>query len=333
VREGEALKNLRTLKMSNGIFAEESSPVLSVFSWVYNHKEFIQLSIDSILNQQTFFPVEIIIHDDASNDGTKDIIFKYQAQYPLLFNNILHLENQWSQGEGVMMPLVGKPRGKYIALTHGDDYWTDPLKLQKQVDFLEQNPEFSFCWHPVDILGDDFEFPEGPDILTFELMLKNHYIPTCSLVFRRECILDLPTWMNQVQSGDIALELFLATKGLGKKLNYKMAVYRRHSGGVSQTAYHQRKGRIERIKIYNYLLFSIPQTFRKSLKDSIYQIAKEELEIKNHCYTLKERFYLVLNLIKTMAFNLRILFEVCHLLIAKSWSMISFHLFALLARK
>lgn len=308
--------------------------MVSVICNSYNHQNFIENCLNGFLSQECDFRTEILLHDDASEDNTQNLVKEKQKTYPLILDPIFQIKNQGKKGVNNWVKYqFPRAKGKYIALCDGDDYWTDPLKLQKQVDFLEQNPEFSFCWHPVDILGDDFEFPDGPDILTFELMLKNHYIPTCSLVFRRECILDLPTWMNQVQSGDIALELFLATKGLGKKLNYKMAVYRRHSGGVSQTAYHQRKGRIERIKIYNYLLFSIPKTFRKSLKDVIYQIAKEELEIKNHCYTLKDRFNLVFNLIKTMPFSLSVFFEVFKLVFSKAWSLITIHLFALSLRK
>lgn len=121
---------------------DNSLPVVTVFSWVYNHKNFIRESIESILMQRTNFKVEVIIHDDASNDGTKEIIVEYQEKYPHLFNNILHSENQWSQGKSVMTPLFEKPLGKYIALCHGDDCWTDPLKLQNQVDFLEANSDY-----------------------------------------------------------------------------------------------------------------------------------------------------------------------------------------------
>ena len=120
-------------------WTDDTTPVLSVFSWVYNHRDFIRESIESILMQKTNFKVEIIIHDDASNDGTAEIIREYEAKYPQLFNNILQKENQWSQGKSVMTPLFEKPKGRFIALTHGDDYWTDPLKLKKQVEFLENN--------------------------------------------------------------------------------------------------------------------------------------------------------------------------------------------------
>ena len=100
----------------------DTQPVVSIFNWVYNHKDYIRESIDSILMQKTTFRVEIIIHDDASNDGTAEIIKEYEVIYPKLFNNILQKENQWSQGKSVMTPLFERPKGKYVALAHGDDY-------------------------------------------------------------------------------------------------------------------------------------------------------------------------------------------------------------------
>ena len=121
-------------------------PLVSIFNWSFNDEKFIRESIESILFQKTTFSVEIIIHDDASDDGTKEIILEYQLKYPNLFRNILHVDNQYSQGKDIMFPLYTKTRGKYIALSHGDDYWLDPLKLQKQVDFMEANTDFCMCF-------------------------------------------------------------------------------------------------------------------------------------------------------------------------------------------
>jgi glycosyltransferase involved in cell wall biosynthesis len=243
------MKILRPLKISNEISAEESTPVLSVFSWVYNHKEFIQLSIDSILNQITSFSIEIIIHDDASNDGTKEIICKYQAQYPRLFNNILHLENQWSQGKDIMLPLFSKPRGEYIALSHGDDYWTDPLKLQKQVDFLEANPDYSAVFGSTEVLQENpnmssmafsnFGGIEDCDLMLEDVLKEKMPVHISSILFRREVL--SPAFLKQnkgVVPGDryIAAGCFL--KGKVRYLAQPFSVYRRHSSGISQTIEH-----------------------------------------------------------------------------------------------
>jgi glycosyltransferase involved in cell wall biosynthesis len=126
---------------------EGTLPVVSVFNWVYNHADYIRESIESILNQETTFPVEIIIHDDASTDGSTQIIREYESKYPHLFRNILQKDNQWSQGKCVVRPLFEMPRGGYVALTHGDDYWTDFQKLETQFHYMIENQDCVACFH------------------------------------------------------------------------------------------------------------------------------------------------------------------------------------------
>jgi len=213
---------------------EDIIPTLSVFNWVYNHKDYIRESIESILMQKTNFKVEIIIHDDASNDGTAEIILEYQNKYPHLFNNIMHTENQWSQGKSVMTPLFEKPIGKYIALTHGDDYWTDPLKLQKQVDFLEANEKYSLVYHPcMELKGNELEKEKlnssqiDRDLEIDELLLSNK-IHTPSVLFRR-FKLPLPLWFKDCPVGDYPLWVLLGLKGKIRYIAEYMAVYRIHN--------------------------------------------------------------------------------------------------------
>jgi len=122
-----------------------NNPLVSVSCITYNHEPYIRQCLDGFLMQQCDFEYEILIHDDASTDGTSEIIREYQEKYPEIIKPIIQTENQWSQGvRGIMAKFnFSRARGKYIALCEGDDYWTDPLKLQKQVDFLENNPEYS----------------------------------------------------------------------------------------------------------------------------------------------------------------------------------------------
>lgn len=115
-------------------------PLVSICCTTYNHGKFIQDAIEGFLMQKTNFPIEIIIHDDASTDNTATIVKQYAEKHPGLIITILQTINQYSQGIKPWPNFVfPKARGKYIALCEGDDYWTDPLKLQKQVDFLEGN--------------------------------------------------------------------------------------------------------------------------------------------------------------------------------------------------
>ncbi|MDR2410234.1 MAG: glycosyltransferase [Bacteroidales bacterium] len=121
-------------------------PLVSVDCTTYNHATYIRQCLDGFVMQKTNFPIEIIVHDDASTDGTADIIREYEAKYPNLIKPIYQSENQYSKGVNVWYTYV-RPmmKGKYIAFCNGDDYWTDPLKLQKQVDFLESHSEYSLC--------------------------------------------------------------------------------------------------------------------------------------------------------------------------------------------
>jgi glycosyltransferase involved in cell wall biosynthesis len=220
---------------------DDNLPVVSVFNWVYNHKEFIRESIESILMQKTTFPVEIIIHDDASSDGTKEIILEYQNKHPQLFRNILHEKNQWSQGKSVMTPLLEKPKGKYISLTHGDDYWTDPLKLQKQVDFLESNTEYIMLSHDIIAVNEkNVRLPEYElhdyhknDISEEELVLANRYPHTNTVCFRN-VISEFPYELDKVQNGDAFLFSLLGNYGKCKWMGGEIehSAYRVHTGGV-----------------------------------------------------------------------------------------------------
>jgi glycosyltransferase involved in cell wall biosynthesis len=124
---------------------EDMEPMVSIGCLAYNHDGFIGEAIESFLNQKTTFKVEILIHDDASVDGTAVIIKEYAEEWPQLFSVILQTENQYSRGVQPGALNLQRAKGKYIALCEGDDYWTDPLKLQKQVEFLESHPDYSVC--------------------------------------------------------------------------------------------------------------------------------------------------------------------------------------------
>lgn len=214
-------------------YKKSETPVLSVFSWAFNHKDFIRESIESILVQRTNFKVEIIIHDDASSDGTKEIIKEYQNKYPFLFNNILQEENQWSQGKSVMTPLIEKPKGKYIALTHGDDYWTDPHKLQKQVDFLEANTDYTLVYHPCMEMKNEMirkeilNYSKNNYDITVEELLKFNKIHTPSVVFKSS-VFPPPDWFINCPVGDYPLWILLGLKGKIRCIVEYMSVYRIH---------------------------------------------------------------------------------------------------------
>lgn len=229
----------RPLRITEQVWPEGTVPVVSVFNWAYNHVEFIRESIESILVQETTFPVEIIIHDDASTDGTTEIIREYEAKYPQLFRNIIHTENQWSQGKSVMAPLFTSPRGDFVALTHGDDYWTSPHKLQNQVRLLEADPQAVGVFHQVEKRESNNHFLEllppstTASLLSFDDIVSLNDRATCSIVYRsksfRHCDL---SWASDLPMGDWPLQLELSAQGHWRFLDQKMGVYRKHIGGV-----------------------------------------------------------------------------------------------------
>ncbi|NCD09785.1 MAG: glycosyltransferase family 2 protein, partial [Negativicutes bacterium] len=129
-----------------------NSPLLSVWVVVYNHEAFVRQALDSILMQKVTFDYEIVIGEDRSTDRTRDIVIEYQHLHPDKIRLRLARENLYSQGLKPGIGVLAVSRGKYIAMLEGDDYWTDPLKLQKQVDFLEAHPDYSLCGHNTKII-------------------------------------------------------------------------------------------------------------------------------------------------------------------------------------
>jgi glycosyltransferase involved in cell wall biosynthesis len=219
----------------------ENNIMVSISCLTYNHEPYIREAIESFLNQKTTFPFEILIHDDASTDKTAEIIREYELKNPHLIKPIYQTENHYvKKYKTIVQVQRGRAKGKYYAMCEGDDYWTDPYKLQKQVDFLEANPKFSFCFHDACILNQgtgekqkrigDRKIDEIVDLKSL-ILQKN--IVTASLLFKNFLNWsDLPDWYFRVKAGDYALMILLAEKGLGKYIPDTMSVYRIHEGGV-----------------------------------------------------------------------------------------------------
>ena len=129
--------------------------MVSVVCCTYNHAQYIRQALDGFLRQQTAFRIEVLVHDDASDDGTADIIREYAEKHPDLILPVLETQNQWSKGVRFFASHYHDLRGKYIAFCEGDDYWTDPKKLQKQVDYMEQHQSCSLCVHETAEITED----------------------------------------------------------------------------------------------------------------------------------------------------------------------------------
>lgn len=128
---------------------------VSVCCITYNHEKYIRQCLDGFLSQKASFRYEILIHDDASTDNTASIIREYEKRYPGIVRGIFHTENQYSKGVWPERFPFLAAKGKYIAMCEGDDYWTDPQKLQKQYDAMEANPNCHMCVHRVKVITED----------------------------------------------------------------------------------------------------------------------------------------------------------------------------------
>ncbi len=214
-------------------------PLVSISCITYNHAGFIEKALEGFLMQETNFAFEVLIHDDASTDGTEDIIRRFQKAHPNIIKPLYEETNQWLKGrKGSATFNFPRARGKYIALCEGDDYWTDPFKLQKQVDFLEENKSFVGTFHEVQLKRENKGEFDGTysnlsnDVFSTEDFFGRHIVATCSLVFRRFDDLDL-TIPEGVASGDKWMLFLLSLRGDFKFFPDVMGIYRLHDGGVS----------------------------------------------------------------------------------------------------
>lgn len=204
--------------------------LLSIVCTTYNHEKYIKETLDGFIKQKTSFPFEVIVHDDASLDATPDIVREYEEKYPSLFRNIYRKENWYSQGKNIWeYLLVNVVRGKYIAICEGDDYWIDPLKLEKQTSFLEQHVEYSICYHRVKLVsGEKMELSRIPRKYSMNQcdMAKTNYINTPSVVFRNFGNKLDYTLLSQCLTSDYVLWLLLSGYGKVYFLEDVMACYR-----------------------------------------------------------------------------------------------------------
>lgn len=224
-------------------------PLVSVICLTYNHAPYIREALEGFVRQQTSFPVEVIVHDDASTDGTADVVREYAARYPDLFRPVFQRENQYSQGIQLLpvfcFPLV---RGRYVALCEGDDRWTDPTKLQRQVEAMESHPEVDICAHCVRRTRDGrpagFIAPRlRSGVIPAAQAVKALPLATASLLIRTEAYLQVSP-MREIRYNDFAIQLQALARGGVLYLARCMAEYRWQTPG-SWTAGHRGLKRVE----------------------------------------------------------------------------------------
>ena len=247
-------------------------PLVSVRVATYNHEKYIAQCIEGILMQKADFPFEVIIGEDFSSDGTRKIVLSYREKYP---NKIKVLPSEQNIGAAQnSLRIYQACQGKYHAMCEGDDYWIDPLKLQKQVDLLEANPAISLCFHNAFIVNEKsmatrlfFEHPVK-ESLDFDDTCQIT-TPTASVVARSEILASLPEWRLKVWCSDVVFRLWCAHHGKLGYINNIMSVYRVHEGGLTSRAAYQRE------KYYSQEMFLYEQLD----KDTDYQ-HKDSIQLR-----------------------------------------------------
>lgn len=215
------------------------NPKVSVLTTTYNHEVYIAQAVESVLAQETNFPIEMVVGEDCSTDRTREILLDLKARYP----DVLHLklrEQNWGRRRN-FLDVFHSCRGQYIAILEGDDYWVSPHKLQKQVDFLDAHPEYSLCFHPVyQVVERDGQVLEtrvqAPPVVkqhyTLDDIAERHLVSTCSMLFQNGLVKTFPAWIDTVPAADWPLSLLLAQRGYLGYLPEVMAAYRIHGRGA-----------------------------------------------------------------------------------------------------
>jgi len=228
-----------------------NKPVVSVCCITYNHVQHIRKAIESILAQETSFSIEVLLGEDSSFDGTQEIVFEYHKAYPTIIKVFVHdradviYVNGSPTGRWNYFDTLENAQGKYIAYIEGDDYWTDPLKLQKQVELMESRPDVSVCGHLVINVDERDELLQSqtctgvgcPTELSVISAMTSTPIHPNSWLFRKVSLRKHPAYplLLKLPAGDDPLILVLLGMGKGYCIPEYMSAYRLHSGGTWHT--------------------------------------------------------------------------------------------------
>ncbi|QFS43153.1 methyltransferase domain-containing protein [Nostoc sphaeroides CCNUC1] len=238
----------------------------------YNHENYITQSLESVLMQQVNFEYEVVIGEDYSTDNTRKIVIDYQRNYPEKIRLLLPDKNIGVHKN--FMNTLQACQGQYIAVLEGDDYWISPDKLQRQVDFLDEHPEYVICFHNAIIFWQDNRQPPGlfrhkqKETSSIEDLLIENFIPTASVMYRSGLIKNFPEWFYELSMGDWVIHIFNAQYGNIWYINEVMSAYRLHSQGAwTSKSDEQRLSAIIQMfsNIKGYIDIKYKETINKSI--------------------------------------------------------------------
>lgn len=275
------------------MYEQQSNVKVTVICLTYNHEKYIRDALDGFVSQRTNFKFEVIVHDDASTDNTPDIIRKYEKMYPDIIKPIYQKENQFRLGVNkyykFILPIS---HGEFIALCEGDDYWTDPLKLQKQYDYMAAHPDCSLVVHNTEridmksgskkaFLPKSFD-DSGKCEFAAEEVIKNHMLfHTSALFFRKEFFTKNEEFLKCHQQYDYLIKSLLVTEGSVHYVPQIMSVYRMGTAGSwtqstsesSEKYIHHNEVAIKAMEDLNeYRSFKYDDIIQKNILDRKFRI-------------------------------------------------------------
>ncbi|UNC93587.1 glycosyltransferase [Candidatus Contubernalis alkaliaceticus] len=277
-------------------------PKVSICMPTYNQEKYIAEAVDSVLMQQTDFDYELIIMEDYSTDRTREIVLEYKHKYPEKIVLLLNEENTGAESLIGFVNVFNYCRGQYLAFLDGDDYWTSPHKLQRQVDFLDGHEDFAICFHATELFcqeDDSFQpviNPPSPfrrEKMTIEDLLERNFISTSAYMCRRSALGELPPWYLYLYIGDWPLFLLCAQHGYIGYIDEVMSRYRQHPAGIwsSNTNRGKLEGVIEMYQLINsHFSYRYSRIINNQLKKMYFKLMKEFL-LENDLVNAKKCYH------------------------------------------
>lgn len=273
------------IAISEQEWPEGTLPLVHTRTMTFMHENYIRDCIEGILMQKTTFPVQVLIHDDASTDKTAEIVREYELKYPRLIKAYYQKENSYSKPDKHKRreEFMSWRIGKYEAICEGDDYWIDPLKLQKQVDFLESNPEYSMCFHNAIKLFENnqveiFNSYKCDCDLNIHDAIHDWVVPTASIVGRKDVIAHYPSWLSRIYSGDYSTILLCVHSGKVRYFNNIMSIYRMSYTGTSMTSLMKNKNIFmleQKIILLDSFNKGTNHLYKKEIEDRVKYLKRE----------------------------------------------------------
>ena len=283
----------------------------------YNHERFVAQAIESVLAQKTAFAYRLIVGDDCSTDGTQAIVKSYAERHPDVIEFFSSPKNLGAlHRDRVGVKALKKCTAWYVAILEGDDYWTDPYKLQKQVDFLEGHPECAASFHDVLIFHEDGSAParrlfpaNQKELSTLEDILTSGVFPMpCTLLHRNELLREFPDCFYQVRNADWMISVLLARRGDLGFINEVMAAYRVHGGGI-WSSLNRIQGIRENIKTYETIDAYLTRKYHRAISEKVSALRRSLHEqYRQHARTRLDQYHALARRGKPMK-GLRLLLE------------------------